>query len=73
MEGRAREGAVRLLDDDDIDRAGERRGIDLVVEETEIADDLGDIVHAVHVLSRRTTGRGIRPTWEREGERHEFS
>lgn len=77
MEGRAREGAVRLLDDDDIDRAGERRGVDLVVEETEIADDLGDIVHAVHVLSPRSTGRGIRPTMdegvERERERHEFS
>lgn len=61
MEGRAREGAVWLFDDDDVDRAGESRGVDLVVEEAEIADDLGDIVHAVHVLSPRTTGRGIRP------------
>lgn len=71
MEGRAREGAVRLLDDDDIDRAGERRGVDLVVKEAEIADDLGDIVHAVHVLSSRSTGRGIRPTmdegWNEKG------
>lgn len=66
MEGRAREGAVRLFDDDDIDRTGESRGIDLVVEEAEVADDLGDIVHAVHGLSPRTTGRGTRSTTGRE-------
>lgn len=71
MEGRARERAVRLFDDDDVDRAGESRGVDLVVEEAEIADDLSDIVHAVHVLSPRTTGRGTQPTSGREGEGHD--
>jgi len=53
MKGRAREGAVRLFDNDDVDRTGEGRGVYLVVEETEVADDLGDIVHTVHVLSPR--------------------
>lgn len=62
MKGRAREGAVRLFDNDDVDRAGEGRGVYLVVEETEVADDLGDIVHTVHVLSPRTPGRGNRLT-----------
>lgn len=53
MKGRARESAVRLFDNDDVDRTGEGRGIYLVVEETEVADDLGDIVHTVHVLNPR--------------------
>lgn len=70
MEGRAREGAVRLLDDDDVDRTSESRGVDLVVEETEVADDLGDIVHAVHVLTPRTAGRGTRPTMARREGAH---
>lgn len=52
MKGRAREGAVRLLDNDDVDRTSEGRGVYLVVEETEVADDLGDIVHTVHVQAR---------------------
>jgi len=67
VEGRAREGAVRLFDDDDIDRASKSRGVDLVVEETEVADDLGDIVHAVHVLSPRTAGRGNSTDEEERG------
>lgn len=52
MKGRAREGAVRLFDNDYVDRTGEGRGVYLVVEETEVADDLGDIVHTVHVQAR---------------------
>lgn len=32
MEGRAREGAVRLFDDDDVDCTSQSRSIDLVVE-----------------------------------------
>lgn len=59
MEGRASERAIRLLDDDHVDRAGESRGVDLVIEKAEIADDLSDIVHTVHVPSPRTTGRGF--------------
>lgn len=62
VKGRTRVRTVWLLDDDDVDRASESRGVDLVVKEAEIADDLGDIVHAVHVLSPRTTGRGTRST-----------
>jgi len=55
---RASKGTIWLFDDNNIDCAGESRGIDLIIEETEIADDLSDIVHTVHVPSPRTTGRG---------------
>lgn len=53
MKGRASKGTVRLFNDDNVDRASESRGVYLVVEKTEIADDLSDIVHTVHVPSIR--------------------
>lgn len=53
MEGRAREGTVRLLDDDDVDRAGEGGRVDLIVEVAEVADELADVVHTVHLKSAR--------------------
>jgi len=58
MKRRASKGTIRLFDDNNIDCAGKSRGVDLVIEEAEVADDLSDIVHAVHVPSPRTTGRG---------------
>ena len=48
MEWRAGEGAIRLFNDDDIN--GTRKGccVDFIVEVSKVADELSNVVHAVH-------------------------
>lgn len=48
MERRASKRTVRLFDDDDIDSAGERRRVDLIVEDAKVTYELANVVHAVH-------------------------
>lgn len=59
MKRRAGERSVGLLDDHDVDRARERCRVDLIVEVSEIADELANIVHAVHlsILGLASTSR----------------
>lgn len=48
MERRAGVSAVGLLHHDDINSPGEGGRVDLIVEVSEVADELANVVHAVH-------------------------
>ena len=49
MESRTGERSIRLLDDDDVDGTGERRRVDLIVENAKVAYELANVVHTVHL------------------------
>lgn len=49
MEGRTGERSVRLLDDDDVDGAGQRRRIDFIIENAKVTYELANVVHTVHL------------------------
>lgn len=50
MEWGTSEGSIGLLNNNNIDGSSESGCIDLIVEVTKVADDLADVIHAVHVL-----------------------